>query len=172
VIRALLSLAACFLASSAAFAQFSEVTPLIGYQQGGSVDGATFGLMASFDRGRSRKLDLLASHQSSRDDDSVDYFQIGGRYLFHPEQRVDPYIGATAGGAYISDRIFFSLSLGGGADVTLTRKSAIRFDARFHSTLSSAGIALQCDSSGTCAGNASGSSFNQFTLATGIVFHF
>jgi hypothetical protein len=171
VIRALLSLAVCSLASSAAFAQFSELTPLVGYQQGSSVNAATFGLMASFDRGRSRKLDLLASHQSSRDD-SVDYFQIGGRYLFHPEQRVDPYIGATAGGAYISDRIFFSLSLGGGADVTLTRKSAIRFDARFHSTLSSAGIALQCDSSGTCAGNASGSSFNQFTLATGIVFHF
>ena len=167
MILAPLSLAVYFLASSAAFAQFSELTPLFGYQQGGSVNAATFGVMASFDRGRGRKLDLMASHQRS-----VDYFQIGGRYLFHPEQRVDPYIGATAGGTHIADGLFFSFALGGGADIMFARKAAVRFDARFHTTLTSAGLTLQCDSNGTCAGDARGSSFNQFTITTGFVFHF
>src|SRR5438128_8753514 len=92
VTRGLILLWLCS-ASSAAFAQFSELTPLVGYQQGGGYDSGMFGLMGSFDRGRGRKLDLIVSHQKK-----VDYFQIGGRYLFHPEQRVDPYIGVTAVG--------------------------------------------------------------------------
>ncbi|HEY3052086.1 MAG TPA: hypothetical protein VGK04_01720, partial [Thermoanaerobaculia bacterium] len=62
MIRGLMMLC-LFSASSAAFAQFSELTPLVGYQQGGGYDSGMFGLMGSFDRARGRKLDLIVSHQ-------------------------------------------------------------------------------------------------------------
>ncbi len=178
-----------------------EVTPYAGYQTGGSVvidgrnsdleDGAAFGVMLTFDRGRGRKLDLVVGHETTnaiRNDPFgpgpatlkyrvfVDYAQLGGRYVFSPEQRVAPYIALTAGGTRIAlngtSAVAFSWAAGGGADIRLNERTAIRFDGRFTNTLFADRAAYECQSGGSCSGFSTGSILTQFTASTGIVIRF
>lgn len=184
--------------ASAASAQLSEITPFAGYQIGGVVELAeedtdlngslAFGVMATFDRGRGRKLDLLLTHQGTRAerqdpfeprlsvDVSLQYFQIGGRYFWDPDRRVAPYVAATGGGTYIrvgqADGAYLSFAIGGGADIQLNSRTALRFDGRFYTTLVGSRVEIACDSSGQCSGMAEGSQFNQFIASTGLVFRF
>src|SRR5215213_7887456 len=142
-------------------AQSRELTPFIGWMEGGAVeldgedtgiDGAFVGgLTLSFARGVSSQLDFTVAHTDSsaarRDpfeppvtsDVTLDYFHLGGRYLFHPRERVDPYIGITAGGTRLAMRgsngLAFSASYGGGVDLRMTETVALRLDGRFYTTL-------------------------------------
>jgi hypothetical protein len=179
-------------------AQLSELTPFVGYQGGGVVEldgedtgmnsSPTFGVMVTFDRGRGRKLDLLLSHQGTRAerqdpfeprvsvDVSLQYFHIGGRYFLDPERRVAPYVAATVGGTYIrvgrAEGAYLSFAIGGGADIQLTSRTALRFDGRFYTSLIGSRVGIACTDSGQCSGMADGSQFNQFTATTGVVFKF
>lgn len=179
-------------------AQAADVTLLVGWQNGGTIevnhlstplkDSAAFGVSVSFDHGRARKLDVLFIHQQTRADRhdpftapasvdvSVDYFQIGGRYILHPDQRAMPYIAATIGATRLSvGRAWVinpSGALGAGVDVQINPTVAVRFDGRFHVTLSNTSAEIGCDSSGTCSGAGSGGSFTQFTASAGLVFRF
>lgn len=189
------------LIACSALAQPSEVTPFVGYQGGGTItlnglDTAleqrpAFGVFLTFDRGRGRKLDVLVSHQQTRaerhdpfepplfSDVTVDYFQIGGRYVISPEERTAPYVAMTVGATRIGtdsgSGVFFSFAFGAGADLRLTRRTALRLDGRFHTTLIGSNAQIQCSGSGgsgTCAGFESGSSFTQLTASAGLVVHF
>jgi hypothetical protein len=194
-----LSLLFLILLPAVAEAQIAEITPFVGYQAGGAIeldeednpiDGSlVFGAVGSFDRGRGRMLDLLVSHQTtgaSRQDPfeplvsadvSVTYFHIGGRYYWDPERRYAPYVAATGGGTYMTvdnaDGLFLSFSLGGGIDVPLSRRVALRFDGRFYTTLIGNSVELSCTDSGQfCSGITQGQNFNQFTASTGLVIRF
>lgn len=173
-----------------------EMTPFAGYQVGGVVEldeentgmngSMAFGVMVSFDRGRGRKLDLLLSHQGTRAerqdpfeprlsvDVSLQYFHIGGRYFWDPDRRVAPYLAATGGGAYIrvgrADGAYLSFAIGGGADIQLSSRTALRLDGRFYTSLIGSRTEIACTSSGECSGMADGSQFNQFVASTGVVF--
>ena len=179
-------------------AQAADVTPLVGWQNGGTIevnhlntplnDSVTFGVSVSIDRGRARKLDVLFIHQQTRADRhdpfsaptsvdvSVDYIQVGGRYILHPDQRAKPYIAATIGGTRLSVNRAWAVNpsgaLGAGVDVRINPTVAVRFDGRFHVTLSNTSAEIGCDSSGTCSGTGTGRSFTQFTAAAGLVFRF
>lgn len=188
-----------FLVTTAASAQLSEVTPFAGVQTGGVVEldeenndmnsAPAFGVMVTFDRGRGRKLDLVVSHQSTRaerqdpfepfvsTDVSVTTFQIGGRYFWDPDRRIAPYVAATGGGTYLTvggaDGLYFSFALGGGVDVPLSARTALRFDGRFHTTLIGDRVEIACTDSGqSCSGMAQGAQFIQFTASTGLVIRF
>src|SRR5688500_8748364 len=102
------------LLASPALAQTYEVTPFLGWQEGGAVtlgdedtslDGApVFGITLTLDRGAGRKADLVLSTQSTRAerqdpfeplisaDVSISHAHIGGRFHWRPEDRVDPYV--------------------------------------------------------------------------------
>ena len=193
--------AALMLIASCALAQPSEVTPFAGYQGGGTITlnglntplqrSPALGVFVTFDRGPGRKLDLLVSHQQTRaqrhdpfvppvsSDVTVDYFQIGGRYVISPEERAAPYVAMTMGGTRVGtdsgSGVFFSFAFGAGADLRLTRRTALRLDGRFHTTLIGSNAQLQCSGSGgagTCAGFENGSVFTQLTASAGLVVHF
>lgn len=195
--------AACLLLAIPAMAQSTtgEVTPFIGYQTGGSViiadrhstiDSApVFVVMVTWDRGPGRKLDLVFAHQSTNTlwEDPwapppnsvkfktyVDYAQIGGRYVFSPEDVVQPYIAMTAGGTWVSlndaGGVGFSFAYGGGTDIRLSRRTSIRLDGRFTSTMSVYGGAYSCNSSGSCRGFTTGTLLTQFTASTGLVVRY
>ena len=178
-----------------------EVTPFIGYQTGGSLilagreaplDSApVVGVTLTFDRGPGRKLDILFAHQTTdavRTDPYgppparsayrtyIDYLQLGGRYIYWSDPRVDAYVAMTAGGTWVGlggeGAVGFSFAYGGGADVRLTHRTSIRFDGRFTSTTSLTGGAYHCDSSGTCSGFTTGNVVTQFTASTGLVLRF
>ena len=179
-------------------AQTTEIAPLIGWQAGGSVEvnhlgtniegSPVVGLMAGFDRGRGRKLDIVFTHQQSRAqrhdpfeeparaDVSVTYLHIGGRYLFHPDDRIRPYIGATGGvtrfGIEGAHNMNLSFALGGGADIGITRSIALRLDGRFYVTWVNASLQVECDSTGACGGTGSGGSLDQLSATAGLVFRF
>jgi hypothetical protein len=186
------------LASAPAFAQTREIAPLIGVQGGGTVEvnqlntsldpSAAFGVMLSFDRGRGRKLDLVAIGQhtkAERNDPfeppasagvSVEHFHIGGRYIFDPDARTQPYVAATIGLTRIAINELYSLypsiAFGGGADFRITRTLLFRLDGRGYTTLTQTSANVSCDNSGTCAGTASGRTFTQVSLTTGLVVRF
>ena len=176
----------------------NEITPFIGYGTGGSVginglntsldDRPAFGVFVTFDRGPGRKLDLVFSHEQTRasrhdpfeepvsTDVTLDYFQIGGRYVFTPDQRTAPYIAMTIGGARVAieggSGVRFAYAFGGGADLRLTRKTALRLDGRFTTTFVEANAQIGCASGGTCSGFGNGSALTQFTASAGLVVHF
>jgi len=198
VSRTAASICTLLLFASAAWAQLPELTLFAGYQVGGVVELAeentgmngsmTFGVMASFDRGRGRKLDLLLSHQGTRAerqdpfeprvsvDVSLQYFHIGGRYFWDPERRVAPYVAATGGGTYIrvgrAEGAYLSFAIGGGVDIQLTARTALRFDGRYYTSLAGSRVEIACTDSGQCSGMVDGSQFNQFVASTGVVFRF
>lgn len=181
-----------------AFGQTGEITPLIGFQSGGAIRIAgesapldvapAFGVMLSFDRGRGRKLDFLVVGQQTQGEVQdpfvppvtvglgVTYFQFGGRAVIHPDATTRPYVALTLGGTYLNaggaDALQPSGAAGGGVDIELTPKVALRFDGRFHATLFATAGAFSCDGGGTCSTSTTGGLFVQFTGMTGLVFRF
>jgi hypothetical protein len=186
------------LATATAAAQTREITPLIGWQEGGIVEVAgdrvrldgnvAFGLMLSFDRGPQRRLDLVVTRQESSGhhdtafgprtiDVEIHTMQIGGRYLFEPAKRLSPYLGLTAGGTLFTfdgtdPALRFSAAGALGADYWLTRTLAARFDARRTVTLSGSSAVLSCTSDGICTALVAGTTFNQWNVSAGLVIAF
>lgn len=177
------------------------ITPLVGWEAGGSVDvnqvntsvkpAAAYGVMVSFNRGRGRELDLVAIDQESRaerhdpftEPASVDVnvlsLQIGGRYVIDPDARTKPYVAATVGVTQIraGDALTVAPSgaLGGGADIQLRPNLALRLDGRVHVTLTNANTTIVCSGGGiggTCSGSSTGSNFTQFVASAGLAFRF
>ena len=193
----LIALAYVLLASSTS-AQTWEVTPFLGWQEGGAVtlgdedtglDGApAFGVMLTLDRGAGRKADLVLSTQSTRAerrepfeplisaDVNISHAHIGGRFHWRPEDRVDPYVAVTAGATRLELRdrsgIALSFAAGGGVDVHLTPSVALRLDGRFYTTLGADRLEIACGGTIDCVGFASGSALTQITASTGIAFRF
>lgn len=184
----------------AALAQGGEITPFVAWQDGGAVaisndsaglNGApAFGVFVTFDRGAGRKLDVVLSHQATEAtaenivfgsrtvDVSISYLHLGGRYFWRPQSRVNPYIAATVGGTYFSvdggNALRPSGAAGGGVDLALSERAAIRLDGRFWLTLvdPSTEIACQGGTDISCVTFSDGSLMTQFALSAGVVFRF
>ncbi len=193
-----LTIALYGLCAPTALAQTYEVTPFLGWQEGGAVtlgdedtglDGApVVGVMLTLDRGAGRKADLVLATQSTRAERrepfeplisagvNISHAHIGGRYHWRPEDRVDPYLAVTAGATRLELRdrsgIALSFAAGGGADIHLTPAVAIRLDGRFYTTLGADRLEIACGGTIDCVGFASGSALTQFTASTGIAFRF
>lgn len=177
----------------------AEITPALGWLAGGAFDvsggdgelddAPAFGMTLSFERGSDARLDFVYLGQRSSMtveefgfdpydvDVAVDYLHFGGRYLFRPGERNNPWIGVTAGVSRIaldpgSSVVRPSASLGVGTDLTLNERTAIRLDARWWTTLVDADGELSCASSGTCIGFGEGGGFNQFSATAGVVIRY
>ena len=180
-----------------AVAQKHEITPLVGWQEGGELevdsnpddlDGApVFGLMFSFRHSRETTFDLLYSHQATEveagdfferrvEDVAVDYLHFGGRYLFAPDERFDPYVGFTIGGTRVGvdDESVVGLSgaLAAGTDIAITDRVALRLDGRYFVTLASSSSEISCNSDGECTSLTEGNSFSQIALTAGVAIRF
>ena len=187
------------LIAPALFAQQREITPFVGVQSGGSVEvnsqpgdinsAATFGVMLSFPRSHETMLDFVLSHQSTdvdtgtfvdphHYDAQLTYLQLGGRYLFKPDERFDPYIALTAGGtrAAIGDEwtVAFSFAGGVGADLRMTRRLALRLDARYYTTLANASTQVNCEinGGGECSLFSHSGNFTQLAVTAGAAIKF
>jgi opacity protein-like surface antigen len=188
-----------FVHAGALWAQSREITPFAGIRYGGSVasqgrsgdvdSSADFGLMLSFQRDPQAVLDFVLSHQSSagdlsdfyvtqREDVGVTYAQVGGRYLFHPEAKLDPYIAVTVGATRIAVAgdwaIAFSFAGGAGVDIRMTPRTAIRLDGRYYTTLRDTATQIDCSvgTGGQCSLFSSGRNFTQVALTAGLAVKF
>lgn len=177
----------------------AEIAPTLGWLAGGAFDvsggdgelddAAAFGMTLSFERGSDARLDFvyLGQRSSMTVEEfgfdpyavavAVDYLHFGGRYLFRPGERNNPWIGVTAGISRIAldpgnSVVRPSATFGVGTDLTISDRAAIRLDARWWTALVDAGGELSCASSGTCIGFGEGGAFRQFSATAGLVIRY
>ncbi len=152
-------------------------------------DESSFGLVLDFDLDWQRKIEVYLSRENTQIqasqpfagvslfDLTVDYYHIGG--LFYPteDERFRPFVSGTLGltrmdpqEAGLTTENFFSLALGGGATLSLTRNLGLRFDVRAIYTAINTGSAIFC--SGGCVVSVSSEGFWQTEIGTSFVLHF
>ena len=179
-----------------------ELTPFAGYRFGGSFEDNTTGLDLDVDEGESFGLILgaRATHETNYElfysvqkttlqgeglfageplfDLDIHYLHLGGTYLF-PGERVRPFIGGGLGLTYFSpdgpgldSEIDFSLSLGGGVIIPISKRVGLRFEGRGFLTILPDNTDIFCVSSGVvaCAVRVQGDVFGQVLLLGGITF--
>ena len=126
-------------------------------------------------------LDALVSNQSTEAvgiDVSITYLQLGGRYFLKRGTSVSPYIALTAGAAHFAvegdSSIWPAGTAGGGVDVRLSERVALRLDGRFYATMLNAEGEIGCrgGSSLDCVASAEGGRFTQFAASAGVVMRF
>ncbi len=179
-----------------------ELTPFAGFRFGGGFTDNTTGFDLDVDEGESFGLilGLQANHESDYElfyslqktdlkgagvlsGDTlfaldIHYLHIGGTYLF-PGEKVRPFVSGGLGITYFSpDRpgvdseIYFSLSLGGGAKIPISKRVGLRFEGRGFLTILPDDTEIFCVSSGgaACAVRIQGDVFGQVLLLAGISF--
>lgn len=179
-----------------------EITPFAGFRFGGSFEDNTTGLELDVDEGESFGLiiDVRADHETEYElfysvqktqlqgeglfageplfDLDIHYLHIGGTYLF-PGERANPFIAGGLGLTYFSpdgpgldSEVYFSLSLGCGAKVPISKRVGLRFEARGFLTILPDDTDIFCVSSGgaACAVRVHGDAFGQVLLLGGISF--
>jgi opacity protein-like surface antigen len=108
----------------------------------------------------------------------IHYLHIGGTYLF-PGEKVRPFIGGGLGLTYFSpdgpgldSKVYFSLSLGGGTKIPISKRVGLRFEGRGFLTILPNSTDIFCVSSGgaACAVRVQGDVFGQVELLAGITF--
>ncbi|MGH9456674.1 MAG: hypothetical protein ACRD2J_03430 [Thermoanaerobaculia bacterium] len=151
-------------------------------------DDTAFGLMVTLDRGRTRRLDVVYLRHDSAllvedifqtPDDTlvsldIDYLHVGGRVLFRPGERAQPYLGGTVGLTRIAAEdettIRASAAFGAGVDLWATDRIGFRLDGRWWVSFIDAGAEIFC--SGGCIAVGSANGFPQMTATAAIVFRF
>jgi opacity protein-like surface antigen len=113
---------------------------------------------------------------------NVEYLHLGGTLNFNDELPVRPYISGGLGLTRFSpqtgnggDDSRFSLSLGGGVKLPVTKHFNVRLEARGFLTLVNSDSAFFCASGtqgGVCAIRVKGDSFIQYELLAGAAFAF
>jgi len=109
---------------------------------------------------------------------SVEYYHVGGLYLIEVQsERVRPFVSGTLGltrmnpqGDGLDTETWFSLAFGGGAKFFVTKRLAVRLDARGIFTAVNSNGAVFC--SGGCTISIQSSGFMQAELGAGLVFRF
>ena len=139
-----------------------EFAPFAGWIGNGPTGGATL----SYDWTPESKLDFTAAIAE------ISYFHFGGRVLFRPGQRVDPWFGLTAGISTRDSNAAFSGSAGGGVDIRISPTMSWRLDGRFYTTFGANYIAVDCGGNGLCSSSASAVIYTQFAATTGLAFRF
>ncbi len=187
--------------SLAAQVQAVEVTPFIGQRYGGSfedsntgthfevADATAFGLALDFDLEPDKQIEVFLSRQntglttsgtftgSPLFDLTIDYYQIGGLYMFPEVDRIRPFVSGTLGltsmAPHRADLITenrLSLSLGGGAKIFFTKQLGLRLDARGIYTMLNSDSAVLC--SGGCTIKVKGSGFVQTEVSAALMMRF
>jgi len=179
-----------------------SVTPFGGYRLGGRLaigdtnshvtirDHLSYGAAFDVATDEFTQYELFYSRQSTSlsgpspapSDTVIEYLHIGGTVAFTEWQRVQPYFLATVGGTRFSpdsplgtDRLYFSLSVGGGARIPLNSHLALRLEARGFATFFNTNTNVFCRSDqagGVCLLHGSGSTFFQGETLAGLAYTF
>jgi len=108
----------------------------------------------------------------------IHYLHIGGTYMF-TRDKVRPYIAGGLGathfvpqGSGLNPKTYFSLSLGGGAKIPISRHVGLRFEGRGFLTILPDTTEIFCVSSGgaACRVSVKGDVLGQVLLTAGITF--
>jgi hypothetical protein len=180
-----------------------EITPFGGYRFGGSFDTSTggslrlddsgsYGVIIGMDYQENTQLEFLYSHQKSPlkqnegifsgetlFDLGVDYFQIGGTYLWDYDRLV-PFLSGGLGAAYLnpdaseySSVTKFAMSLGGGVKLYATEHIGLRLEGRGYATFMNSGGAIFCGGdTGGCQVFVTSDVWMQFEVLAGVIFRF
>lgn len=179
-----------------------ELTPFAGFRFGGNFEDNTTGLDLDVDEGESFGviLDVRTTHETEYElfysvqqtelqgeglfagkplfDLDIHYLHVGGTYLF-PGRRGRPFVSGGLGLTYFSpDRpgmdseVYFSLSLGGGMKIPVSKRVGLRFEGRGFLTVLPDNTDIFCVSSGgaACAVRVQGDVLGQVLLLAGISF--
>ena len=177
-----------------------EITPLIHYRFGGGFEDTNtdasihldesqgYGLVLDFDIQPAKQVEVYLSRQRTTMssggpftgnplfDVSVDYYHIGGLYLFEGE-RFRPFISGTLGltrmdpqRTDLRSETRISAALGGGAKFFFTESLGIRLDVRGIYTAINSDASIFC--AGGCAVQVRSSGFLQGELGAGLILRF
>jgi opacity protein-like surface antigen len=155
-------------------------------------DHGSFGLAVNLFAGdKSESYELFYSRQEASVtkrsplapfDLNVEYLHLGGTLAVNDELPIKPYIVGGLGLTRFSpktgsggDDSRFSLSLGGGLKLPVTRNFGVRLEARGYVTFVNSDSAFLCVSDsqgGSCAVRVRGDSFIQYELLAGAAFAF
>ena len=111
----------------------------------------------------------------------VEYFQIGGTYLFDGEN-IRPFVAMTFGlthfdpqPAEFDSESYFSASFGGGIQLNATKRIGVRIEGRVFTTLIESDSDIFCSSAGgagACLIQVDGTTLTQWEARVGLVFRF
>ncbi len=177
-----------------------EITPSLGYRFGGGFEDANtgtnihldesagYGLLLDFDIQPDKQIEVYLSRQRTTMssggpftgdplfDVVVDYYHIGGLYLFAVEG-IRPFISGTLGltrmdpqRANLRSKTRASVAIGGGAKFFLTENLGIRLDLRGIYTALNSNTSIFCV--GGCAVQVRSSGFLQGELGAGLILLF
>lgn len=182
-----------------------EIAPIAAYRFGGSFnekggdgkislrDSETVGLALNVKANPNGQYEFIYARQSTDADTlgffvndpvidlDVEYFQIGGTYLFDGDatrpfvalgvgvSRFDPALADTGTESY------FSASLGGGVQLAANKRLGVRLEARVFTTFVDSDSAFFCSSdagSGSCLVEVDARTLTQWEARAGLVFRF
>ena len=183
-----------------------ELTPFAGFTFGGSLededtsedldfdDGDILGLIFNIREKYNTQYEFLVAFDDTSAETSdlsgitedvdldIEYYQLGGTYIFDAENWIEPYIAATLGlsrfkpdGDDFDDENFFSWSLGGGFKIYPTDRFGIRLEARSFGSWVDGDTDLFCRSVNgvtRCAISASGDVVWRWHFTAGAIFRF
>lgn len=187
--------------STESVAQNFEVTPFAGYRFGGDFedsvtgfgldidDSESYGLILGFNMSPETQIEFLYSHQSTKiepkglfsptslTDLDMDYYHLGGSYIWNPKKNLRPFIQASLGATHLNpDRAGlgsetrFSFGIGGGVKYFFTKHISLRLDGKALATVLNSNSAIFC--SGGCTVRIQGSTLWQFEGGLGVIFAF
>ena len=179
-----------------------SVMPFAGYRFGGrfavadtnsradAADRVSYGVALDMATDEQTQYELFYSRQSTRlrapapapSDTVIEYLHLGGTVLMGDPGHFQPYIIGTLGATRFSpdsplgrDKIYFSLSLGGGLRIPLNNHLAVRLEARGFATFFNTNGTVFCRSDqagGVCLIHGSGSAFFQGDALAGLAYTF
>lgn len=179
-----------------------SVTPFAGYRFGGNFSltdtntrvsarkHASYGVALDVATDEQTQYELFYSRQSTTlsapspapSDTVIEYLHLGGTAQLSESQHFQPYVIGSVGATRFSpdspvgrDRIYFSLSLGGGLRIPFGTHLALRLEARGFATFFNSHSAVFCRSDqtgGVCLVHGSGSSFFQGDALAGLAYTF
>ncbi|MBI5040218.1 MAG: outer membrane beta-barrel protein [Gammaproteobacteria bacterium] len=178
-----------------------EITPMVGYRSGGSFEdpatqetldldeGPSSGLVINIDHDANTQWEFVYSHQETelqlgptfsgnrQFDLNVDYLAAGGAYVWR-DARVQPYISATVGIAYLDpqDSTYdaetrFLLQLAGGYKYFVSPNLGLRIEARGYATMMDTDAEVFCGN-GACVARIQSSGFGQVEINAGMNLRF
>ena len=187
--------------STESMAQNFEVTPFAGYRFGGDFqdsgtgfgldinDSESYGVVLGINTSPETQIEFMYSHQpteikptgtfspTSLTDLDMDYYHLGGSYIWNPKRDLRPFIQASLGATHLNpDRAGlgsetrFSFGFGGGVKYFITKHIGLRLDGRALATVLNSNSAIFC--SGGCTVRVQGSTLWQFEAGLGVIFAF
>lgn len=174
-----------------------EVTPIVGYRGGGDFDAlvgtenpniqpdVSFGLVLGWRRDAMSRYELLYDRQETDIQDmdvdlTVEHLHLGGTASFGDGDIFHPYIAGGLGATRLQpsigdDETRFSLSLGFGVDVPLSKRVGLRLETRGYLLFMSGNSEIFCQSGaagGNCLARAAGDTMFQYSVLGGIALAF